>query len=328
MNEAMPDSPQFAILGAGALGTIFGAHLARAGHGVVMLVRERRAQQIRKDGLCIKGLDEFSIAVPVLTDASQLRSAGALIVAMKTLGTASALAPLRGADVGTAFSLQNGAFKNDQLIAVFGKDRVLGALADTSGELLPSGEVLFTRNVSTLVGELAGGLSERAQAIATTIDQAGVRTGAAPDIVSREWSKFCGWAGYMTMSVVMRVVTWKYQTDPDAALIVARIVREVGTLARARGVELTDQSILPIASMCSGTESDAAAAVVRAGEHLKNVAPQHKVSSLQDLEAGRPLEVEETIGQALREARQYGLSMPVLESLYHLALCTERIVKK
>ena len=55
---------EFAIAGAGALGSIIGAHLARAGHSVLMLVRERRAQQIAQHGLSIKGLLEFSQPVP------------------------------------------------------------------------------------------------------------------------------------------------------------------------------------------------------------------------------------------------------------------------
>src|SRR5262245_53311267 len=139
------ESPEFVILGAGALGTIFGAHLARAGHSVAMLVRERRAQQIRADGLRVQGLADFSVQVPALTDPSQVRRAAVLIVAMKSYGTANALAPLRDAAIDTAFSVQNGAFKNDPLVAAFGRQRVLGALANTSGELLPDGAALFTR---------------------------------------------------------------------------------------------------------------------------------------------------------------------------------------
>jgi len=323
-----PTAADFAILGAGAIGSILGAHLARAGHSVVMLVRERRAQQIRTDGVRIKGLVDISLAVPALTDASQLRRAGVLIVGMKTLGTAQALAPLRHANIEAAFSIQNGAFKNEPLIAAFGKERVLGSLADTSGELLPSGEVLFTRNVSLLIGELGGGLSARAESIAGAIDSAGVRSSAVPDIVSREWSKFTGWAGYMTMAVATRAVTWKYVTDPDAALLIARVVREVGVLARASGIELSDQSILPVATMCRGTESEAAAAVMKANENLKTVAPQHRVSSLQDFDAGRPLELDETIGYALQEAARHNVAMPVLETLYRLVRSLEKIAKK
>jgi 2-dehydropantoate 2-reductase len=325
MPEQLIGAPAFVILGAGAMGTIFGTHLARAGHSVAMVVREHRAQQIRADGLRLTGLEEISVRVPALTDASSLRRAGVLIVAMKTLGTAAALAPLRHVQFDAVLSLQNGAFKNDQLIDVFGRERVLGALSDASGELRPDGSVLFTRNVMTLIGELEGGLLPRAQAVASTIDGAGVRTTAVPDIVGREWSKFCGWAGYMTMAVATRSVSWKLVTDPDGALLIARVAREVAALARARGIELSDESMLPIVSMCRGSEEEAAAMVMRRNENMQATAPLHRMSSLQDFEAGRELELEETVAVALREARGRGIAMPTLDCLYHLCRTLQAI---
>jgi len=319
------ESPAFLILGAGAMGTIFGAHLARAGHSVAMLVRERRAQQIGADGLRLTGLDDFNVRVPAISDPSQLRRAGVLIVAMKTLGTAEALAPLHQVKFDAVLSLQNGAFKNDRLIDAFGRETVLGALTDASGELRPDGSVLFTRNVMTLIGELDGRQSARLEDIAATINAAGVRTKAVSDIQGREWSKFCAWAGYMTMAVATRALSWKLVTDPDGALLIARVVREVGALAKARGIELSDESILPIVSMCRGTETEAAAAVMRKNEAMQATAPLHRISSLQDFEAGRALELEETIAIALREARERGIAMPTLDSLYHLCRALEKI---
>lgn len=316
---------EFAILGAGAIGSIVGAHLARAGHSVVMLARERRALQIEREGLRIKGLIDFSVPVPTLSDASKLRGAEVLIVAMKTSGTAAALEPMRRADIGAAFSIQNGVMKNEHLIAAFGKDRVLGSLANTSGELLPSGEVLFTRNVSLLVGELAGGDSERATRIAKTIDTSGVRSDAVPDILSREWSKFASWAGLMVLSVSTRAVTWKYLVDPDSALLLARMVREVGTLAKTQDIQLTDQSMLPVATMCRVPEQEAVEIVMKSGREFMTNAPDHRMSSLQDLEAGRPLEIEETLGHAVRKAAEYKLALPLLESFHHLVLSIDRI---
>ncbi|HMN43869.1 MAG TPA: ketopantoate reductase family protein [Povalibacter sp.] len=321
----MNTAPDFAILGAGAIGSILGAHLARAGHSVVMLVRERRAQQLRSSGLRIRGLAEFDIDVPVLTDASQLRQIGTLIVAMKTMGTAEALQPLRAAQIDATFSIQNGVFKNDHLIAAFGREHVLGSLADTSGELLPSGEVLFTRNINLLVGELDGHLSERAQSIASTIDRAGVRSTAVDDMLGREWSKFVAWTGFMTLAVATRAVTWKYLVDPDIAILLARTVREMGVLARAEGIALNDQAMLPVASMCRGSEQEAIEVVLRAGESFRTKAPDHRMSALQDFSSGRPLEIEDTVGEALRVAARHGLAMPVQESLYRLVRGLERL---
>jgi 2-dehydropantoate 2-reductase len=316
---------EFAILGAGAIGSIVGAHLARAGHAVTMLVRERRAAQLRSDGLKIKGLTEFAIKVDVLTDASQLRGADVLIVAMKTPGTAQALETLRKADVGVAFSIQNGMWKNDALAQVFGAERVLGCLANTSGELLTSGEVLFTRNVNIYVGELPSGSSARAERIARTIDASGVRSTAVPDVLSREWTKFVAWAGLMLMSITTRAVTWRYLSDPDCALVLVRLVREVAGIAKAAGVPLTaEDALLPLQGILDDSEDAAVQAVLQSGRHFQINSPDHRLSSLQDLQAGRPLEIQETLGYAVRRAQELHQPVPLLDALYHLAVAIDR----
>jgi 2-dehydropantoate 2-reductase len=325
VDTAMSSRTDFAILGAGAIGSILGAHLTRAGRSVTMLVRERRAAQLRSDGLRIKGLTDITAPVQVLTDASQLRGADALIVAMKTPGTAQALEPLRKADIGVAFSIQNGMWKNDALESVFGAERVLGCLANTSGELLPSGEVLFTRNVNIYIGELPAGSSARAEGIARTIDASGVRAAAVPDVLAREWTKFVGWAGLMLMSITTRAATWRYLTDPDCALVLTRLVREVAGIARAAGVTLINEdTLLPLRGILSGSDEEAVQAVLQAGRNFQRNAPDHRMSSLQDLEAGRPLEIEETLGYAVQRARQLQQSAPLLDSLYHLAVAIDR----
>ena len=307
----MPDF-DFAILGAGAMGSIVGGHLARAGHSVAMLARGERAQQLGRHGLTIKGLAAFTTPV-ALREPAALKSAGALIVAMKTPATAEALAALRHADFGVTLSIQNGPLKNELLAQAFGKERVLGALADTSGELLADGTVLFTRNVNILVGELSGDDSPRAQRLARTLDTSGVRAAATREILTLEWSKFCAWAGLMALSVTTRALTWKYLLDPDCALVLARLVREMGVLARTLGIGLSDRSILPVASMCAGPEGEAVAAILKAGREFRANAPGHRMSALQDLEAGRPLEVNETLGYASAKARELALTLPLLE---------------
>lgn len=317
---------EFAIAGAGALGSIIGAHLARAGHSVLMLVRERRAQQIAQQGLCIKGLVEFSQPVPTLTEASRLNGAAVLIIATKTYATEAILASLRGVNIGVAFSIQNGMMKDDLLAAAFGRERVLGSLADISGEMLGSGEVLFTRNHNLFVGELDGSDSTRARHIASTIDAAGVRMRADPDILSLEWSKFAAWSAMMALSVTTRALTWKYLIDPGTAQVAVRVVREVGMLAAAAGkVSLSDQAVLPVASICRESEPDAIALLATAGRAMQSAAPLHRMSTLQDLEAGRPLEVEETLGYAVRKAAELNLPLPLLGCFYSLVAGIDRI---
>lgn len=316
----------FAILGAGAIGSILAAHLARAGHSIAVIARGDRARAVERDGLRIQGLADFSVRVAVVTDPSQLQAADTLIVAMKTHGTEAALERLRHVRVGSALSIQNGVLKDELLTRTFGAARVLGALADTSGELLASGEVLFTRNVMLPIGEPAGGISERARRIAGMIDGAGVRSTAVTDIVSQEWSKFTVWLGLMSMAVIMRCVSWRYLTDPDCAQVMIRLAREVAELAKAQGIAVVDgATALPLRKILGASDKQAVEAVLEAGEQMRSRAPQHRMSALQDLEAGRPLEVEETFGYAVRKARELGLSLPLLESSHHLVAAIDRI---
>jgi 2-dehydropantoate 2-reductase len=316
---------EFAVLGAGAMGSIVGAHLARAGHAVAMLARGPRATQLEEHGITIRGLAEFTTPVRTLRDPALLHSADTLIVATKTPGTAQALAALRHADFGVTLSIQNGPLKNEILTQAFGATRVLGALADTSGELRSDGSVLFTRNVNILVGELGGGESERAQRLARALDTAGVRAAASPEIVTLEWSKFCCWVGLMALAVTTRAVTWKYLSDPDAALLLVRLVREMGRLAHALGIGLSDRAILPTATLCAGSETDAVAIITRAGAQYRLHAPEHRMSALQDVQAGRPLEVDETLGYALDKARALKLELPLLECFWRLIAAIDRM---
>jgi 2-dehydropantoate 2-reductase len=145
------------------------------------------------------------------------------------------------------------------------------------------------------------------------------------DILSREWTKFIGWAALMLMSITTRATTWRYLTDPDCALVLTRLVREVAALAKAAGVPLSNENtLLPLQGILSGSEEAAVQAVIEAGREFQRNAPNHRLSSLQDLEAGRPLEIEGTLGYAVRRARQLQHPVPLLDSLYHLAVAIDR----
>jgi 2-dehydropantoate 2-reductase len=315
---------EFAVLGAGAMGSIVGAHLARAGHSVAMLARGARAAQLEAAGITIRGLAEFNTPVTTVRDLGAFAGAGTLIVATKTPGTAQSLQALRTAEFSVTLSIQNGPLKNEILVEAFGRERVLGALADTSGELLPDGAVLFTRNVNIFVGELAGGDSERANRIATALDGAGVRAEATAQILTLEWSKFCSWVGLMALAVTTRSASWKFLADPDSALLLVRLVREMGTLAQALHIRLSDRAILPTASICAGTEADAVAIVTATGAQYRINAPAHRMSALQDIEAGRPLEVNETLGYACAKARELKVELPLVDTFRLLIGASDR----
>src|SRR5215475_4745561 len=134
------------ILGAGALGTVLGAHLARAEEDVTLIARDQRAAYLQEHGATITGLVDFTVPVRVVTDPTQIRNADVMIVTVKTYDMEAALQSVKHLDVGSVASLQNGVLKNEQLAQTFGWEKVLGATAAFSAEVLPIGTVRFTAN--------------------------------------------------------------------------------------------------------------------------------------------------------------------------------------
>ena len=309
---------KFAILGAGALGTILGAHLSRAGHEVAMIVRGERARTLQRQGLVLNGLSEIKARPTVIDDPQKLRETGTLIIATKAIDTAAALETLRHVRVDNCLSVQNGVLKNELLARVFGYSRVLGAMADFSGELLANGEVKFTRNVCLHIGEEKGGVSPRAEDLAVTIDAAGVRCVAASNIRTREWSKFVGWIASFPVSVLTRQITWKYMLDERTATVIVRLVRESAALAAAMQVELTDMPPLPVPSIVHASEARAVEIVREIGQTFKDKSPEHRMSAQQDVLRGSRLEYEETLGYALAKACELGVPMPTMDAFYRI----------
>jgi 2-dehydropantoate 2-reductase len=309
---------KFAILGAGALGTILGAHLARAGHEVVMIARGERARILQRQGLVLNGLSDIKARPTVIDDPRKLLDTGTLIIATKAIDSAKNLDTLKHLDLENAFSVQNGVLKNELLATVFGFSRVLGAMADFSGELLANGEVKFTRNVCLHLGEEKGGISPRAQALAALIDAAGVRCVAASNIKTREWSKFAGWIAQFPLAVLTRQLTWKFLMDEQSAMVIVRIVREAAALAAALRIEITDMPPLPGPSIVHGSDAQAIEIVRGIGQKFFESSPEHRMSAQQDVLRGSRLEYQETLGYALQKARELNVPMPTLDVCYRI----------
>jgi 2-dehydropantoate 2-reductase len=150
------------------------------------------------------------------------------------------------------------------------------------------------------------------------IDGAGVRCQAAPDIRTREWSKFAGWIAQFPLAVLTRQITWKFLMDENSALVIVRIVREAAKLAEALGIELVDMPPLPVPSIAHGSDAQAVEIVRNIGQKFLDTSPEHRMSAQQDVLRGSRLEHEETLGFALRKAREVGVPMPTLDTCYRI----------
>ena len=307
----------FVIIGAGALGSIYAAYLARAGHQVSLIARGERAAALASHGIAVEGKDSFTARCNIVTQADTLRQTDVVIVAIKTYDTAQALAPLRGLSGKSALSVQNGVLKNRQLSDVFGPRATLGAVGMLGGEVLPAnnslpGAVRYNVVGPTIIGEPAGGDSSRVKELVDTLVQSGLEARASNDISSVEWSKFVGWSGFSTLAVMTRLPTWRFLTDADTALIAARVMRETAAVAIRHGVTLQDSGFAT-KTFRTGSEEDAVKAVQVHGEKMRASAPDFRQSILQDADRNRRLEVNETLDYTLTLAAQLGVAAPTLD---------------
>jgi 2-dehydropantoate 2-reductase len=306
------------ILGAGALGTVLGAHLARAGEDVTLLARGQRAAYLQEHGATITGLVDFTVPITVVTDPQQVHNADVLIVTVKTYDMASALASVKHIDVCGILSIQNGVLKNEQLAQTFGWGKVLGAMAAFSAEVLPTGTVRFTTNQGCYLGELPEGVSERIQTLATMLERAGIVAKVTPSIQSVEWSKYVILVAGMALAVLTRLETYRFLQDPQTASIMASILHEMAQIATTRGIVLDDIGFFQAKTLSQLSLEDTVAHLRQQGEQRALQAPTHKVSTLQDLEQGKRLEVEETLGYAVRQSAALGIPTPTMDVCYKL----------
>jgi len=92
-------------------------------------------------------------------------------------------------------------------------------------------------------------------------------------------------------------------------------------------VHFTDDVVFPVATLCTGTEEAAVRVLNGIGAQFREHSPEHRLSAHQDIDAGRPLEVEETLGHAARTAARAGLSLPLLDAVYRIAAAIDRTAR-
>lgn len=306
------------VLGAGALGTILAGHLARAGEEVALIARGDRAKHLRENGITITGVAEFNTPCSITSDTNELSEADVLIVAVKTHDMDAAMSSVAHVKFSSVMSVQNGVRANGQLSEVFGKANTVGSTAIFSGEMSPNGEVRFTVNGGFYIGELPEGISDRVQQLSAMLRNSGIECEVVNNIQTHQWSKFVAWAALTPVAVLTRLASYKFLLGADSALICARIMREVAAVAVKRKIPLENSGPLPVKAVVSGSEEEAVSTLIELGSFFEANAPGHRMSALQDLEHGRRLEIDDTLGYAVADARQLGIRASTLETCYSL----------
>jgi len=308
------------IVGAGALGSVIGGCLARAGEEVTLVdIANPHLEVIAKQGLKVTGFQHFSIPVKATDQPSEVREADFLLLVTKSMETERALQGVRSLPVQYACSIQNGVAKDDRLAKVFGNEKVLGGLTLIAAQRPEPGVVEWTSEGMTYFGELKGGISPRVSHLVEVFQRAGLKAEAKENILSLEWSKFISWAATGMVSALTRLPFPRILRSPDLASLCVRMVRELSQIPGTRGIPLEDCGPHRTKTMLNLPFEAAVQEVMQAGARVDRpgVFPYH--STAQDILAGRKTEMEDCIGPLIGEAKQKKIEIALTEAVYALA---------
>ena len=320
---------RFLIAGAGAIGGYIGACLARSGQDVTLFARGPHLRAIQERGLTVLSSEgDFHVDPPVTGDLAETGPSDVIILGVKAHSLtqlAPRLQPLIGENT-TVVSTQNGVpwwyfqagggladgFAGLRLErvdpggiigAAIDPARVVGAIVYLGAEIASPGVIRHTEGNRISLGEPDGSRSPRCRAIAEALIQAGLRCPVSTRIRNEIWVKLLGNVAFNPISALTRATLAGMVRDPGVRSLVRSIMAEVEAVAHKLGVELP----VSIEQRIAGAE--------KVGEH--------KTSMLQDLEAGRPLELEAVVGAVIELADRLGIAMPHTRTVYACARLLE-----
>lgn len=311
--------PRALVVGAGSLGTLYGAALARAGVEVQLLARRAHAEAIRRaGGVVVDGPDgRWMARLAAEWRPERITPAEIAIVMTKSHDTRAALAGLgHVADgVETAVSFQNGVEKDDLLAEWCGADRVIGGMSMVGATLDRPGEISHTLRAMTYVGELPRGTSERVQRIAELLERGGLPVVVTEQVRAAEWSKLAHAGPCMTMTALPRLPFDRALQDAALADLYVRLLREAAAVARAgdEPVELLDlPGTFPVHTLSTVAHDEAVALVRERGREMARGGHTNiTISMLKDLQDGRRLELDAVHRYVVEEAGRRGVPVPL-----------------
>jgi len=310
---------RFLIAGAGAIGAYIGALMARAGFDITLFARGPHLRAMRERGVQVKSsAGDFEAHPKIAGSLEEVGPVDVLILGVKAHSLtqlAPHIQPVLGPDT-TVVSTQNGlpwwffqGFGGEWdglrlervdpcgvISSAIEARRVLGSIVYFSTEIIEPGVIQHIEGNRISLGEPDGTRSDRCRRIAEALIASGLRAPVTTHIRNEIWVKILGNVAFNPVSALTGATLVQMATDPDVCKLIREIMCEAAAVAARLGLELPvsiDQRI---------------AGAGKVGEH--------KTSMLQDLEAGRPLELEAVVGAIVELGERVGVPMPHTRTVY------------
>ena len=290
------DSPRrVAVVGAGAVGGYFGGMLARAGADVTLIGRPVHVEVWKRDGLFVDSINfQERIRVAASTDVAAAADADLVLFSVKSLDTvetARQLARHVRSDA-SIVSLQNGVDNVEHIRTAAGLDPIAAVVYVASSMPAP-GRIKHAGRGDLLIGDLPGRAGPPREAaiagVSSLFEAAGVPCRVSPDIQADLWTKLITNVGLNGISAVVHATYGDVVAIPESRETIRALVNECVAVARAGGVSLP--------------ENDFAAMVLQFAERVGPVF----ASTAQDLERGKPTEIDALNGFVVRRGAELGV---------------------
>jgi 2-dehydropantoate 2-reductase len=318
---------KFLLAGAGAIGAYIGARMARAGFDVTLFARGPHLRAMQQHGVRVKSAEgDFEVHPRIAGTLEEVGPVDVVFLAVKAHSLPQLAPHLKhvfGPDT-TAVSTQNGipwwffqGFAGWEGIRLERVDpggvvsaaiearRVVGSIVYFSSEIIEPGVVVHTEGNRVSLGEPDGSRSERCRQIADAMIASGLRAPVTSHIRNEIWVKLLGNVAFNPISALTRATLAQMARDREVSALVRNIMLEAEAVASKLGLKLG----ISIKQRMAGAE--------KVGEH--------KTSMLQDLEAGRPLELEAVVGAVVELGERLGLPMAHTRTVYACAKLLEQV---
>jgi 2-dehydropantoate 2-reductase len=320
---------RFCIIGAGAIGGFVGARLALAGEEVTFIARGRNLEAINANGMKIfyhDGREQTASTVKATDNYAAAGTFDVVVLALKAhqvTDVADKLAPLFHADT-VVIPMQNGipfwyfhghggelqgrtvesVDRGGVIKAAIPASRIVGCVVYPAAELSAPGRVVHIEGERFPIGELDGSKSERVQRISEAFVKAGLKCPVLEDVRAEMWLKLWGNLTFNPISALTQATLVDICEDPDGRELAAQMMREAQAVAETLGITFR---------VSLEKRIEGAAKVGR-----------HKTSMLQDVEAGRPIEIDALVGSVVELGALAKVPTPTITAIYRAAKLLDR----
>jgi 2-dehydropantoate 2-reductase len=292
------------VAGAGTIGSLFAGYLARVADVGVLTRRDEHARALNERGLRVSGRGDFTSAVRASTDPAELGDADLVIVACKGGDLELLAASLGGRFPGaTVMTAQNG-LGAEEIVAAHGAWPLLSSVTFMSGTRHDDAHVQYVLDTATWIGPYRGTTAADAERVAELIRSSGLKAEAFDDLRPAQWSKLVFNATVNSVAALTGLPHDFHFAEGMLGELVHDLVDEGKAVAAAAGVTLREDPW-------------------EMNVHATRRGHAHYPSMLEDVSAQRPTEIDLISGSLVREARRYGVDVPLHAAMVGLVKAKE-----